>query len=114
MRFVPSPKAAAVLHAQVRPHLTVVAEAISDAVVAQAPNGARTVGFRESIRTREHADSVTVGSVDNNAHIVEFGSRTSPEYAPMRSAIADLGLHLNQLGKSRGASGRTRGGSGRA
>lgn len=74
-----------------------------------SPDGSRRLGFRASIRTQRIKGGSIVGSTDQNAHIIEFGSQDSPEFAPMRRAVSGLGLKLNDLGRSRGRSGRKRG-----
>lgn len=81
----------------------VAAQAVSE-VESQGSRFARTGRFADSIeKTGVEADrrgaSITVHSTDFAAHIVEFGSRNNPPYAPFRKAAAALGLRLKGGGE---------------
>lgn len=112
MKFTPSPTAEQELREAIAAQLLEVADDIAQGAALLAPIGdpsRGTDGNKLSYRARIEPDGqVIVGSVDEQAHIVEFGSETSIEYAPMRTAIRALGHELADLGRS-GASGRKRG-----
>ena len=118
MKFTPSPDADNELRDAIRAQLEDAAEDIAEGAALLAPLGdpgrGAIHGNKTSYRTRTEADGrIIVGSDDPNAHIVEFGSVTSEEYAPMRRAIRALGHELNDLGPTGGKSGRIRSSAGR-
>lgn len=95
-----------------------IAEDIKNRASAKAPKGGeggRNAAYANqySYKVQRVTDSdgpyLIVGSTDPNAHIIEFGSEDSPEYAPLRTAIREAGFELKDLGESRGASGDKRG-----
>lgn len=90
--------------------IRVAAKEIRDEIVAAAPQGRRRSGNKRSWRVRPQPDgTVHIFSTDPNAHIIEFGSQDSPEYAPVRRTLRRVNASIDLYGKGRGASGRRRG-----
>lgn len=86
------------------------AKKIRDEIVAASPQGTRRSGNKRSWRVRPEADgTIRLYSVDPNAHIIEFGSQDSLEYAPVRRTLRTVNASIDLYGKGRGASGRRRG-----
>jgi len=93
---------------QLRPELLRIGKQLAEAAAERSPSGVRaseTAEFSTSFRAIVAGDNVIVGSSSLNAHIVEFGSRTTPEFAPFRASITAAGLELRDPGKSGGRSG---------
>lgn len=113
MAFKANPRAAETLEAAVREELFAVASKIAGKAGELAPDGtsstARNPAYasRFSYKVRFIDGRFIIRSTDPNAHIVEFGSIRSPEYAPLRRAIRSLGLQLNDFGP--GGTSRRRG-----
>jgi len=81
----------------------------ADARAASPPGrrgSVRRQQFAATWKVRPSAKGWTVGSTSPNAHIVEFGSRTTPEFAPLRKALAKQRLRVTTAG---GPSGKRRG-----
>lgn len=90
--------------------MRVEAKKIRDEIVAASPQGRRHTGNKRSWRVRPQPDgTIRLYSADPNAHIIEFGSEDSPEYAPVRRTLRTVNASIELYGKERGASGRRRG-----
>ena len=110
MTFRPSPTLGAQVRRATQKQIRVESAKIRDAVVSASPQGQRRSGSKRSWRVRPQPDgTVRVFSTDPNAHIVEFGSQDSPEYAPVRRTLRKVNASIDLYGKGRGASGRRRG-----
>jgi hypothetical protein len=76
-------------------------EAVGKAVISQASALSPSWQFSQSLevlRTDVHGDEivVSVGSRWGLAHLIEWGSRKNPAYAPLRRAVSSLGLRFDQ------------------
>lgn len=69
------------------------------AAKALSPDGGPHKGYRETLRVRTVDDEVRAESTDIAAHIVEFGSRNNPPYAPLRRGVRAAGLDLKETPK---------------
>lgn len=79
--------------------LTDLADRTKGEVESQAQRFRHTGRFAESIETTTvertpRGLSTTVHSTDPDAHLVEWGSKNNPPYAPLRKAASSLGLRL--------------------
>lgn len=80
-------------------HLTTVAERVADAARSEGQRIAKTGRFARSIEVLPPEPTptglkVTVTSSDPDAHLIEWGSKNNPPYAPFRKAINTVGLKL--------------------
>lgn len=114
MGFHPSPGAAKALEEATRQAIfDQVATPLANKANELAPDGTSVSSRRPayasrfSFKVRFIDGRFVLRSIDPNAHIVEFGSITSPEYAPVRRAVRALGLTLRDFGK--GGTSRRRG-----
>lgn len=113
--FRPSRTAEREVREATQPDVYRLAKALADRAGQLAPDGDRLHhknrdSYKVRVRRTPDGPQTTVDSTDHQAgHIVEFGSVTSPEYAPLRRAIRELGLDFVDFGRSKGASGRQRG-----
>lgn len=71
-----------------------IGEGVADAVRSAAPH--RTGAYEESIFVAQDGPETVVGSEDFAAHIVEYGSRNNPAYAPLRTGARSAGVRLEE------------------
>lgn len=76
-----------------------VAGEVRDEVESQAERFANTRHFASSIEVTDVVPqhdgiAIAVHSTDHAAHIIEYGSKNNPAYAPFRKAASALGLKL--------------------
>lgn len=79
--------------------LAELADRTKGEVESQAQRFRRTGRFARSIETTGVERTLrglrtSVHSTDPDAHIVEWGSKNNPPYAPLRKAASSLGLRL--------------------
>lgn len=98
MSFRPNRRAVAELKADPRYKRTLTQAASESARMARAlaPDGGPHLGYRETVRSGERDGKVVVESTDPFAHIVEWGSRNNPAYAPLRRGVRAAGLDLHE------------------
>lgn len=68
------------------------------AAQAMAPRGA-TGDFASSLEVARDEIEIVVRSSDPFAHLVEWGSRNNPAYAPLRRGVRAAGLRLEERSK---------------
>lgn len=97
MVFIPNPNFLKELGEQdeYRAALQEQAEGAKSEIEAIAPRG-ETGDYSRSIIVVDDGHSVTVGSADPFAHLVEWGSANNPPYAPLRRGTRAAGLRLEE------------------
>lgn len=88
-RFVAAPNMADVVEAASTEGLLEVADEVARRAALRAPY--KTGHYRSSLRAVEERGKVRAETTDRFGHLVEWGSRNNPAYAPLRSAGADVG-----------------------
>lgn len=94
--YVPNPFFAAQLIAQ-REHqegMAELAEQIAAAAREVAPE--RSGDYKDSIEVAQSAGRTAVITTDFAGHLVEFGSRNNPAYAPLRNGARKAGFALEE------------------
>lgn len=72
------------------------ARAVANKARELAPDGGPYKGVRERIRPTVVAAKARVEVRDFAWHLIEYGSVKNPPYAPLRRAVTDLGLRLEE------------------
>ena len=94
--YVPNPFFLAQLKAQ-REHMqgmAEIAESVKDAARDVAPE--RTGAYKDSLAVSQDGMRTAVITTDFAGHIIEFGSRNNPAYAPLRAGARKAGLRLEE------------------
>lgn len=72
--------------------LGIVADEIADTAKTVAPD--RSGYYKKHMGTRRFRDWYRVENTDPFAHLVEWGSKNNPAYAPIRTAIREVGVRV--------------------
>lgn len=94
--YIPNPLFFAQLKAQ-REHqegMAELGEQLADAARDVAPE--RTGAYKDSISVAQSGGRTAVLTTDFAGHIVEFGSRNNPAFAPLRSGARKAGFRLEE------------------
>lgn len=63
-----------------------------------SPLGDDFVGYQGRFKTRVFKFVGTVGNTDIAAHLIEYGSKNNPPYAPLRRGVTAAGLRFADIG----------------
>lgn len=103
MRLIPNPELAAELGRDPRYQhaLSEAAGEVRDAAERLAPRGPDPRGghVADHIRVVEEDGEVRVAIRDPFGHLVEWGSRNNPPYAPLRRGVQAAGLRFREQQK---------------
>lgn len=94
--YIPNPFFETLLKAQ-REHqegMAELGEQLADAARDVAPE--RTGAYKDSIEVVQSAGRTAVATTDFAGHIVEFGSKNNPAYAPLRTGARKAGFRLEE------------------
>lgn len=94
--YIPNPFFLAELRAQ-REHqegMAEIAETVKDAAIDVAPE--RTGAYKDSLEVAQDGTRTAVLTTDFAGHLIEFGSRNNPAYAPLRTGARKAGLRLEE------------------
>lgn len=69
-------------------------DAVEEEAMLASPLGTDFVGYYGRFKKRVNQLSGTVGNFDIAAHLIEFGSKNNPAYAPLRRGVQAVGLRF--------------------